>query len=304
MKLSVMIPTYRRGESLSRCLNGLAMQARPADQVVVITRPDDEESRRVMTEWSGMLPITPVSIDRPGVVQAMNRGLEFVSGDVVCCTDDDAVPHPDWLQKIEHYFAADAQLGGVGGRDVVHEYGGVVPAGAAVVGVIQPLGRIVGNHHIGVGEEREVDLLKGVNMSWRMAAVGSSRFDEDLRGQGAQVYFEIGFSLKIKRKGWRIVYDPRVLVDHFPAQRFDSDQRRAPSEEATENAAYNYYLMLRRYLARRRFAALIWASLIGTPGIPGVVRGWTYAIKKNRDGMRMRELTARAWRDAKTAAGN
>jgi len=25
--------------------------------------------------------------------------------------------------------------------------------------------------------------------------------------------------------GWKLIYDPRVAVDHYPAQRFDEDQR-------------------------------------------------------------------------------
>ena len=44
MKISVVIPTYRRPESLKRCLEGLRRQVRPAHEVLVVTQDGDEES--------------------------------------------------------------------------------------------------------------------------------------------------------------------------------------------------------------------------------------------------------------------
>jgi hypothetical protein len=45
---------------------------------------------------------------------------------------------------------------------------------------------LIGNHHLGVGEPREVDVLKGVNMSYRRTAIADIHFDERMRGTGAQ----------------------------------------------------------------------------------------------------------------------
>ena len=302
MKLSVLIPTFRRGESLDRCMRGLAEQQRPADQVVIVLRAEDEESQKVVAEWSAKLPITPAYVDRPGQVQALNRGLDEVTGDIAAITDDDTFPHADWLRRIEEHFSADERLGGLGGRDVVHERGTAIPARAYVVGVIQPFGRIIGNHHVGMGGPREVDTLKGANMIWRMTAVGSSRFETDLRGSGAQVYNDMGFCMKIKGKGWRLVYDPQVVVDHFPAPRLDSDQRNAPSEEAIENAAYNLYLLLRRYGGAKGRVALRWAYWIGMQSRPGVLMGWAAVLKKDANARLWRRLASRAWTAAKKAA--
>lgn len=38
MKLTVLVPSYRRPDDLARCLKALQQQARPADQVVVVVR--------------------------------------------------------------------------------------------------------------------------------------------------------------------------------------------------------------------------------------------------------------------------
>jgi glycosyltransferase involved in cell wall biosynthesis len=300
MKLSVLVPTYRRSDALSKCLAGLARQSRPADQVIVVTREDDIESATVLTEFANTLPLTRVIVDRPGVVQALNAGLTYVTGDILTITDDDSVAFTDWLERIEQHFARDPHLGGLGGRDVVHAGGVPIPASKELVGRILPFGKIVGNHHIGMGKAREVDHLKGVNMSWRMEAVGARKFDSDLRGEGAQVYFELGFSLEMKSRGWRLVYDPAVTVDHFPASRFDSDQRNAPSLRATENASFNLYLMLFRYLKPgwRRQTAIFWAWAVGTERSPGILRGFLYLLRNDRKRVELRSLAARAWKEA------
>jgi glycosyltransferase involved in cell wall biosynthesis len=304
MKLSVMIPTYNRPETLELCLGGLARQKRGADQIVVVVRPDDAASLSALKPWLQTLPITTVFVDQPGVVQALNKGLAEVTGDIITITDDDSVASADWLACIEEHFAQDPRLGGLGGRDVVHAEGKIIPPSAHLVGRILPFGRIVGNHHIGLGDVRQVDVLKGVNMSWRMDAIRGRHFDTGFRGKGAQVFFELGFSLEIKGTGWRLKYDPALTVDHFPARRFDNDQRGAPSLDALEDATFNLYLALLRNVQSnwRVRAAIAWARVFGTRSSPGAVRGWLSRIKRDRHGLLVRHTAINAWKDAKIAA--
>lgn len=42
--------------------------------------------------------------------------------------------------------------------------------------LVQWFGRVIGNHHLGTGGVREVDILKGVNMSFRQTAPGFLQF--------------------------------------------------------------------------------------------------------------------------------
>jgi cellulose synthase/poly-beta-1,6-N-acetylglucosamine synthase-like glycosyltransferase len=260
---------------------------------------------RVAERWSSRLPIQIQQIDRPGVVQALNLGLDHAEGDVVTITDDDTEALPDWIERIEAHFLADDRLGGVGGRDLLHQGGVILPATATVVGRILPFGRIVGNHHLGIGPARSVEHLKGVNMSWRRAAIAGERFDTELRGDGAQVYFELAFSLGVLARGWTLLYDPAIQVHHYVAPRFDADQRRVFSQPATENAAFNLYLSLFRYMPMgpRRWSALFWAKWVGTITHPGRLRAWMSWMRRDSQGVELWVSTARAWREAKAQSG-
>jgi glycosyltransferase involved in cell wall biosynthesis len=259
MKVTVLVPTFRRPADLTRCLEALQRQSRAPDEVVVVARPDDIATHTCLRDPAvkGRLPLSVALVETPGQVAALNRGLDVASGDVVAITDDDAAPRPDWVERIAAAFGSDSRLGALGGE-------------RPLVGKVLPSGKIIGNHHLGVGGAREVDLLKGANMSYRRAAISQIRFDARLRGAGAQTHNDMAFSMSVKHAGWKLVYDPRVAVDHYPAERFDEDRRDAQTMMAVRNAAYNLHLILRDQLPPlRREAAWWWYTLVGTRVYPG-----------------------------------
>ncbi|MBD6619241.1 glycosyltransferase [Komarekiella sp. 'clone 1'] len=274
MQNTVLIPTYRRPLDLCRCLSALQEQTKPAAQVIVVVRDTDAETWQFLDQYKAHnLPLHTVKVTQPGVVAALNAGLAVVEGDIVSITDDDAAPRPDWLERITAHFICDSRIGGVGGRDWIHHGSKLEDDSRLVVGQLQWFGRVIGNHHLGVGEPREVDILKGVNMSFRTQAYGKLRFDERMRGTGAQVHFEMAFTLTLKRAGWQIIYDPQVAVDHYPAQRFDEDQRNNFNEIAFINLVHNETLVLLEHLPFiRRTAFLLWAILVGTRDSLGLIQ--------------------------------
>lgn len=282
MKISVLVPTYRRPDDLSRCLRALAGQHRVPDEVLVVLREDDHECRRVAAESARQgLPLRQVTVHQAGQVAALNSGLMEVSGDVVAITDDDAAPWPDWLQRIEAHFMADAGIGGVGGRDWVYSGGELELGSFALVGKIRWYGRAIGHHHLGVGDAREVDTLKGANCAFRTLALRPLGFDTRLRGHGAQVCNDMGISLAIKRAGWRLIYDPAVAVDHFPAKRHDIDQRASFNFQAQSNMVHNETLVLLDHLPFwRKPVFLLWALLIGTSEAYGLAQVLRFLPRK------------------------
>jgi len=248
MIISVIVPTYCRPKDLQHCLDALKKQARAPDEVLVVVRDNDAKTWAMLEDISlGHLTLRAAAVTTPGHVAALNAGLDATRGDIITITDDDTAPRPDWLARIENHFQADPRVGGVGGRDWVRE-GDRVHDEARVVGKVQWFGRMVGNHHLGVGRPREVDILKGANMSFRRAAVDGIRFDERLRGTGAQQSADCAFCLVVKRAGWRLIYDPAVAVDHYPAPRFLGDSRAPVSAMEVRNDVHNKTLMLLEYL--------------------------------------------------------
>jgi GT2 family glycosyltransferase len=276
VKVTVAIPSYRRPQDLRRALEALARQDRPADEVIVVARRDDNPTHDAVREFPLPLPLKLEFVDRPGMVEAVNRALDTATGDVIALTDDDAAPHADWVGKIAGAFAEQADLAGLGGKDrIIHGDGSIDEGIARVVGVIRWYGRVYGYHHQGVGPMRDVDCLKGVNMAFRRAALGRLRMDDRLRGTGAQCHCDLKLCLELRARGMRLAYDPSILVDHFPAPRHDEDQRGYFNALAYQNDIHNMTLALAEYLKPAgRMVVIPYALLIGGwNGFTGLLKG-------------------------------
>ncbi|MBE9029536.1 glycosyltransferase [filamentous cyanobacterium LEGE 11480] len=274
MKITLIIPSYRRPQDLERCLGAIQQQFRPVDELIVVMRDTDAQTWEFIKHYdAGLLPLRMVTVVEPGVIAAMNLGLANANGDIVVFTDDDAVAHPDWLAKLEQHYQADMKIGGVGGRDCVYLNGKLLDIQHSVVGQVKWFGKVIGNHHAGSGAAREVDVLKGVNMSFRQAAIDGELFDPSMKGSGAQIHFEIEFCLRVKKSGWKILYDPSLQVDHYPSQRFDEDQREGFHPLATANLAHNETVALLKHLSPiRRIVFMLWACIVGHRGSFGLIQ--------------------------------
>lgn len=226
LTITVGVVSYGRPDHLRRCLTAVFGQTRAPDRVLVGLRPGDTASHMACAPFTDDLEVVPVGPG--GQVAALNAVLHACRTAAIAFVDDDAVAVPEWLARIERWFVENHDVGAVGGRDIVH-HGDTIDGGRTrVVGHVGRTGRLYGRHHW-QAPVQEAMFLKGANMAFRRDAIAG--FDPRLRGAGAQVCNDLDASLGTFRRGWRVVYDPAVAVDHFPAARMDDDQRdhRSPS---------------------------------------------------------------------------
>jgi GT2 family glycosyltransferase len=301
--ISVLVPSWRRPDALKRCLRALAAQTVAPIEIVVGLRDDDAVGARCVDGLRNSLGVSlrRVSTPEPGVVASMNAALAACTGDIVALTDDDTEPHRDWLARIDRAFD-DPRVGGVGGRDWQPNERG----DRTDVGRVQWFGRTIGNHHLGAGPARSVDVLKGANAAFRRRLLTPIGFDTRLAGGGAQMFWELAVCLPIRRAGWLLIYDPAIAVDHHVAVRHDDDQRHrgvfaaAPQREAVYNETL---ILLEHQSGLSRLAFLLWAFLIGTRIEPGLAQlprlllvGDIHAAARWRATFEGRRLGLTAWR--------
>jgi GT2 family glycosyltransferase len=276
--IGVLIATYRRPDDLVRCLSALKKQTLQPNDILVVVRDEDADTKSRLSGYrTDNLPIRMISIDRPGSVAARNAGLDVCQTDILAIIDDDTSPHADWLNRVMENFCNDPALGGLGGRDRCFDGTAFDDRQEPVVGKIQWWGRTVGNHHLGFGALREVDVLKGANMSFRAKAFERVRFDTRLKGNGAQPSEDFCFSVDVKAQGWKLAYDPMALVDHYASRR---DEKRlyvgvsaVQDEAAFRDFCYNQTLSIWNALSPlRRLVFFVWSCLIGTGVFPGLIQ--------------------------------
>lgn len=98
MLCSIVINTYRRPESLERCLEALASQDRIAEcEVVVVDDGGGGNAKAFETRWAESLRLRYLSIEHAGRAAARNHGVGAAAGQRVIFLGDDIHVRPGWL---------------------------------------------------------------------------------------------------------------------------------------------------------------------------------------------------------------
>lgn len=96
--ISVVVPTFRRPDLLTRCLEALARQTAPHDdfEVVVVDDGSADDTTRVLAHAARTMPnlVALCQASNRGPAAARNRGVDAASAPLVLFLDDDVVAEP------------------------------------------------------------------------------------------------------------------------------------------------------------------------------------------------------------------
>lgn len=137
--------------------------------------------------------------------------------------------------------------------------GCVLEQDARTVGRIQLLGRVTGNHH---------ERVRGCREALRP-------IDGRLAGP-VPFGFEIDLGLRVRRRGWGVLYDPEVVVEHYPTRTYCAD-----SQEIVWVVNHNQtYVLLKHLTWPRKLAFLAYTFGVGGKNTIGVARVPYLALRK------------------------
>jgi glycogen synthase len=111
-RVSVVVNTIDRADSLRRTLLSLLQLDYPELEVVVVVGPSTDHTDAVAAEFANTMKI--VRCDTANLSVSRNLGIRHASGEIVAFIDDDAVPDPWWLDDIVPAFD-DPEVAAVGG---------------------------------------------------------------------------------------------------------------------------------------------------------------------------------------------
>jgi len=243
--VTVVVPVKDRAAELDRCLTALGS----ADVIVV----DDGSAEpaaveRVARRHGARL----VRRDNGGPAAARNTALPLLRKDFVAFLDSDCVPPPGWLEQLRGHLQ-DTRVAAVAPR--------------VTGGLRSPLD--LGTRAGDVRPRAPVAYVPTAALVVRRTAL--EPFDETLRfGEDVDLVW------RLVAAGWRVRYDPRVVVDHVePARLADRLVRRfhygtsaAPLSRKHPDAVT--HLVLPPWPATAVVAALAgrpWLALAATAGI-------------------------------------
>jgi glycosyltransferase involved in cell wall biosynthesis len=128
--VSVVVPTRDRPAALERCLSALARQTAPGLEIIVVDDGSDDPAavRTVVARTAPAARLIRGTGEGPAA--ARNIGVRAATGAVVCFTDDDCMPQPDWAQRLA---AACATNGAAAGTTRADEAAGSAAAASQLI---------------------------------------------------------------------------------------------------------------------------------------------------------------------------
>jgi glycosyltransferase involved in cell wall biosynthesis len=120
MKISVILCTYNRAQSLSKALASVAVSTLPECvewEVLVVDNNSKDQTREVIEDYCRLHPgqFRYVFEPRPGKSHALKTGIQKSQGDILAFMDDDVTVEPTWLQNLTAPLH-NGQWAGTGGR--------------------------------------------------------------------------------------------------------------------------------------------------------------------------------------------
>ncbi|MGB6947069.1 MAG: glycosyltransferase family 2 protein [Bryobacteraceae bacterium] len=199
MTTSLIIITLNRAALLERTLEGLARQTRQIDEIIVVDNGPTRDTEQVVSASTARYVAEP----RRGYGHARNRGLAEARGAVIYFLDDDCVPEPDWsdvlwnvLDSGEADLASGSRAPGQPGLAARLEYlstdGPVLSPGLAA------------------GPARHLSTSNLILRREVIEKVGC--FDTTLT-----MCEDRDFTTRARKLGFRLRYEPKARVTHYPA---------------------------------------------------------------------------------------
>lgn len=210
--LSIVIPTARP-DMLSETIKSLKNQNYPDFEIIVVDNSINSQNSAQIKKICLSEGVKYIREERDGLHNARNRGVLESKADIVVFTDDDAKVRENFLEEIVKPFSMFSNVGVVGGK-VIGVFESDPPAHMRYLKYSYLSLLDYGN------EIKEVNHVNGNNMAiLKKAWENTGGYNPEIFQDPANILKsgdgESGLWTKMIQKGWKIIYTPYAVVEHF-----------------------------------------------------------------------------------------
>jgi GT2 family glycosyltransferase len=259
VKVSVVICTRNRPDTLGQALESVAECEYPSFDIHIMDQSTDDKSQKVVEELAARfaykLKINYHHLEKAGLSRAYNLGIAASAGEIVACTDDDVVVPKDWVAQVAKAFAGDKQAGLLYGQVLIPES----LQEAERNGLVVPSLPIPKYERLIKGETRYKVFGMGANYALRRSILDRvGPFDEALGGGGPlRSSQDFDFAYRVYRAGYAVILVPEVKVDHYGSRTAEQWPATMKAYGVGDGAFYSKHIRCGDPLAMMLFGRLL-----------------------------------------------
>ena len=194
--LAVVVPAYNAADTITGCVAALRQQHYEGPVAIIVVDDGSTDDTAALARAAGA---TVITTPRGRPAAARNAGARAAETDIICFTDADCVPYPDWLREISTPLADPA---------VVAAKGTYATRQRSLVARFVQLE--YEDKYDRLRSQSTIDFIDTYSCAYRRdVLLGSGGFDERFHYLEDQ---ELSF--RLAARGHRMVFRPAAVVEH------------------------------------------------------------------------------------------
>lgn len=246
-KADIFIPTSNRYDSLKLCLDSLNNQSNKEFKVLLVGLKPDLKIQQLVESYKNLQIDYFIQKDK-GIINAGNKALQKSTCEIFVRSDDDVIFDKNWFNNLIIRFESDKNIGGVTGptcmskqgiksRDLTNFLDNFKKSKNILLKLISRLyfnylyeNKInhvstflksgvftLGSNYescLNVKDIVVVNHLEACNFSVRTSLLKQVNGFDLIYLKGLGDYHEADTAMKIKNLGYKLVFDPKVMLQH------------------------------------------------------------------------------------------
>ena len=202
--VSIVIPTLNSADTIDDCLTSIEANNGFVDYEVIVV---DGGSTDSTVEIAQKHTVTLLSSEKPQSRQR-NTGIEHASGEIIAFTDSDCVVSKNWLSTLVKNFN-DPSIAGVGGSNLTPPDDSLL---SQCIGAL--FESLLGS--AGARNTAKYKTVREVNHNPPSNSAVRKHVLKEIGGFGDEFRYgeDVVLDAKIKRKGYKLIYNPDLIVCH------------------------------------------------------------------------------------------
>jgi len=216
VKFSIIIPYYNEVKHLERCLYSIKICSLYYSYEVIVVDDFSQKSisKKLKKKYSNIKFVR--NRKNLGFVRTCNKGASKASGDfLIFLNVDIEIISTGWLYTILNTYKKTKNVGVIGGKLIYPDTKLIQFAGGGIdneISCSEHIYRFAPSFIPQVNKLREVDMITGAFLTVKKDIFDSLEgFSLDFHS----TYEDTDLCLRIKQKGYKIIYQPEIVIYHY-----------------------------------------------------------------------------------------
>jgi cellulose synthase/poly-beta-1,6-N-acetylglucosamine synthase-like glycosyltransferase len=200
MKISILIPCHNEEKTIKECIESCLFQARKFDEIIVVDDGSTDNTSKILKSFEKQIQVVRIPKKTGNKSYAQQRGLKYVTGDILVMTDADTILHCSFARRISLDFK-DEKVIAVAGyvKSLKHNW----------LTACRELDYVIGQDIYKTAQSHidAVYVMPGCASAFRTEYFKKYiTFDHDTLTE------DLDFTYKLHETGSKILYDPKAIV--------------------------------------------------------------------------------------------